>query len=173
MRERFPLIGTVRTRWSGQATERADGAAYLDRSPLDNDDVYVITGDSGTGMTHCAIGAMVASDLILGQPNDWVALYDPARKAMHALGEFVKGQAHTLAHYKDLVTAREVTGVEQIAPGQGAVPASRREAVDGVPRRAGGAACVLCGVHAPRLRGALQPGGEVLGLPLPFFALCS
>jgi Rieske Fe-S protein len=121
VRERFPMAGVVRYRWSGQVMEPADGVAYLGRNPMDNDDVYVITGDSGTGMTHCTIGAMVVSDLILGRPNDWAALYDPARKATHALGEFVKEQANTLAQYKDLVTAGEVKDVEQIAPGQGAV----------------------------------------------------
>jgi glycine/D-amino acid oxidase-like deaminating enzyme/nitrite reductase/ring-hydroxylating ferredoxin subunit len=121
VRERFPMAGAVRYRWSGQVMEPADGVAYLGRNPMDNDDVYVITGDSGTGMTHCTIGAMVVSDLILGRPNDWAALYDPARKATHALGEFVKEQANTLAQYKDLVTAGEVKDVEQIAPGQGAV----------------------------------------------------
>jgi nitrite reductase/ring-hydroxylating ferredoxin subunit len=121
VRERFPMAGAVRYRWSGQVMEPADGVAFLGRNPMDKDNVYVITGDSGTGMTHCTIGAMLVSDLILGRPNDWAALYDPARKATHALGEFVKEQANTLAQYKDLVTAREVTSVEQIAPGQGAV----------------------------------------------------
>jgi glycine/D-amino acid oxidase-like deaminating enzyme/nitrite reductase/ring-hydroxylating ferredoxin subunit len=121
VRERFPMAGAVRHAWSGQVMEPADGVAFLGRNPLDGDDVYVITGDSGTGMTHCTIGAMVVSDLILGRPNDWAALYDPARKATRALGEFVKEQANTLAQYKDLLTGGEVSAAEDIARGQGAV----------------------------------------------------
>lgn len=31
--------------------------------------VYIITGDSGQGMTGATIGAMVVSDLILGKPE--------------------------------------------------------------------------------------------------------
>lgn len=121
VRERFPMAGVVRHRWSGQVMEPADGLAYFGRNPMDDEQVYIITGDSGTGMTHCTAGAMTVTDLILGRPNDWTALYDPARKATHALGEFVKEQANTLAQYKELLTAGEVEDVSQIPSGQGAI----------------------------------------------------
>ena len=39
----------------------------------------------------------------------------------HGLGEFVKQQANTISQYKDLVTAGDVSHVEQILPGEGAV----------------------------------------------------
>lgn len=120
-RERFPMAGALRCRWSGQVMEPADGLAYFGRNPGDDGQVYIITGDSGTGMTHCTAGAMAVSDLILGVPNEWAALYDPARKAVHALGEFVKEQANTLAQYKDLLTPGEVDDVGLIPAGQGAV----------------------------------------------------
>ncbi|HLO93721.1 MAG TPA: FAD-dependent oxidoreductase [Burkholderiaceae bacterium] len=121
VRERFPKAGALRHRWSGQVMEPADGLAYFGRNPMDDGQVYIITGDSGTGMTHCTAGAMTVSDLILGRSNEWAALYDPARKATHALGEFVKEQANTLAQYRELLTAGEVDEVGRIPPGQGAV----------------------------------------------------
>ena len=121
VRERYPMAGAVRHAWSGQVMEPADGVAYLGRNPLDSDDVYLITGDSGTGMTHCTIGAMVVSDLILGRPNDWAGLYDPGRLATHGLGEFVKEQANTALQYTDLLTSGHLSGAEDIAPGQGMV----------------------------------------------------
>ena len=48
-------------------------------------------------------------------------MYDPARKPMHGLGEFVKEQANTLAQYKDLLTTGDVSDADQIPPGNGAV----------------------------------------------------
>jgi glycine/D-amino acid oxidase-like deaminating enzyme/nitrite reductase/ring-hydroxylating ferredoxin subunit len=121
VRQRYPMAGAVKYRWSGQVMEPADGVAYFGRNPADDDNVFIITGDSGTGMTHCTAGAMTVTDLILGRPNEWALVYDPARKATHALGEFVKEQANTLAQYKDLLTAGEVDDVEQLQAGQGAV----------------------------------------------------
>lgn len=88
---------------------------------MDDANVYLITGDSGTGMTHCTAGAMAVTDMILRRPNPWAGLYDPARKAIHALGTFAREQANTLAQYKDLLTAGDVDDIHQIRPEQGAV----------------------------------------------------
>ena len=121
VRERFPMAKAVSHRWSGQVMEPADMVAYFGRNPMDKANVYVITGDSGTGMTHCTAGAIAISDMILERPNLWADLYDPSRKALHGLGDFAREQANTLARYKDLVTAGEVENAEQVKPGEGAV----------------------------------------------------
>ena len=121
VRERFPMVGATTHRWSGQVMEPADALAYFGRNPLDDRNVFIITGDSGTGMTHCTAGAIAVTDMILGRPNAWADIYDPARKATHGLGEFVKEQANTLAQYKDLVTPGDVADAQQIPPGEGAV----------------------------------------------------
>jgi glycine/D-amino acid oxidase-like deaminating enzyme/nitrite reductase/ring-hydroxylating ferredoxin subunit len=121
VRERFPMAGALAYQWSGQVMEPADGLAFFGRTPGSRGQVYVITGDSGTGMTHCTAGAIAVTDAILGRDNAWAGIYDPVRKATHALGEFVKEQANTLAQYKDLVTSGDVASVDHIPPGQGAV----------------------------------------------------
>ncbi len=120
-RAHFPMAGQVLHRWSGQVMEPADGLAFFGRNPMDAGEVYIITGDSGTGMTHCTAGAIAVSDQIAGRTNAWAGIYAPSRKATHGLGEFVREQANTLAQYKDLVNAGDVTDAGQIAPGQGAV----------------------------------------------------
>lgn len=120
-RKHFPMAGKLTHQWSGQVMEPADGLAFFGRNPMDEGRVFVITGDSGTGMTHCTAGAMAVTDMILDRPNAWADLYNPARKATHALGEFVKEQANTLAQYKDLLTGGEVNDVNEIRPGEGAV----------------------------------------------------
>ena len=121
VRERFPMAGAVDYRWSGEVMETVDGVAYLGRNPLDDGNIYVITGDSGNGMTHCTAGAMLVTDLILGRDNPWNWLYEPARKPTHGLGEFVREQANSLAHYRDWLKRGDADSFEVIPPGEGAI----------------------------------------------------
>lgn len=121
VRERFPMAGEVLYQWSGEVMEPADGLGYMGRNPLDDKNVYVITGDSGNGMTHCTIGAMLVTDLIMDRDNPWADLYDPSRKVVHGLSDFVSEQANTLSKYGEWAKGGEVESVEQIPPGQGAI----------------------------------------------------
>ena len=121
LRERFPLAGEVEHRWSGLVMEPDDGIAFLGRSRADHDNVYIISGDSGNGMTHCTVGAIVVSELIAGRQSDWTALYNPARKAFQGIGEFITGQASTLAQYTDWLRGGDVETVDEIGAGEGAV----------------------------------------------------
>lgn len=120
-RERFPMAQDVRYRWSGEIMEPADGAAYLGVNPKDSANVYIITGDSGNGMTHCTIGAMLISDLINGRENPWASIYDPARKITHGLSEFLAEQANTLSQYRDWATRGEMEAPHEVGIGQAAI----------------------------------------------------
>jgi glycine/D-amino acid oxidase-like deaminating enzyme len=82
-RARFANAGAVEYRWSGRVMEPCDGIALLGRNPMDADNVYIITGDSGNGMTHCTAGAILVTDQILGRTNRWSELYSPARAPFH------------------------------------------------------------------------------------------
>jgi glycine/D-amino acid oxidase-like deaminating enzyme len=79
-RERFPMMKPVAYRWSGMVMETIDGLALIGRNPMDADNVYIATGDSGMGMTHGTIAGILLTDLILGRENPWAAIYDPSRK---------------------------------------------------------------------------------------------
>ena len=83
-RARWPEAREVRYRWSGQVMEPVDALAYIGRNPGD-EHVYVVTGDSGNGMTHGTIAGILLSDLIGGRDNPWSALYDPSRKTLSAM----------------------------------------------------------------------------------------
>jgi glycine/D-amino acid oxidase-like deaminating enzyme/nitrite reductase/ring-hydroxylating ferredoxin subunit len=120
-RERFPMIDLVKFRWSGQVMEPVDGLAFIGRNPLDADNVYIATGDSGNGMTHGTIAGILLRDLILGRENEWATLYDPARKTLRAAYEFAKENLNVAAQYGDWVTGGEVASAEEIAAGEGAV----------------------------------------------------
>jgi glycine/D-amino acid oxidase-like deaminating enzyme/nitrite reductase/ring-hydroxylating ferredoxin subunit len=121
VRERFPMAGAVQYRWSGEVMEPADGIAYLGRSAAGSKNVYLITGDSGNGMTHGTVGAILVSDLVMGRDNPWRALYDPSRKAVHGVSDFMSDQANTLSQYGDWLTGGEVESEQEIAAGEGAV----------------------------------------------------
>ena len=121
VRQHFPLAGAVTLRWSGEVMEPSDGLPFLGRNPMDDSNVFVISGDSGNGMTHCTLGAMIVHDLIMERENPWAKLYDPARKPFHGMQEFVQEQANTLAHYGDWLRGGEVDSALEIAPGQGAI----------------------------------------------------
>ena len=41
--------------------------AFIGRNPLDDDNVYIATGDSGQGMTHGTIAGILLTDLIQGR----------------------------------------------------------------------------------------------------------
>jgi glycine/D-amino acid oxidase-like deaminating enzyme/nitrite reductase/ring-hydroxylating ferredoxin subunit len=120
-RHRWPMAKEVEFRWSGQVMEPVDGLAYIGRNPLDDDNVFIATGDSGNGMTHGTIAGLLLTDLIQGRANPWATLYDPSRKSPRAAKDWVKEAAQSTAPYADWVTPGEVSSVDEIAAGEGAI----------------------------------------------------
>jgi Rieske Fe-S protein len=118
----FSPLGPFRYRWSGQIMEPVDALAFIGRNPMDDDNVFIVTGDSGNGMTHGTIAGMLITDLIQRRPNPWESLYDPARKTMKAAPSFVKENANVAGHLiKDHMTPGEVDSVDDVKPGEGAI----------------------------------------------------
>jgi glycine/D-amino acid oxidase-like deaminating enzyme/nitrite reductase/ring-hydroxylating ferredoxin subunit len=120
-RERFPMAGDVVRRWSGQILEPADGLAFIGRSPGMNPNVYMVTGDSGNGLTHGALAGILLSDLILQHTNPWADLYDPARLSVGALGELARETFNTAVQYADWLAPVSGRDPSELAPGEGAI----------------------------------------------------
>jgi glycine/D-amino acid oxidase-like deaminating enzyme/nitrite reductase/ring-hydroxylating ferredoxin subunit len=120
-RERFPQMGPVAFTWAGQVMETVDGLAFIGRNPMDHDNVYLVTGDSGMGMTHGTIAGTIITDLISGRHNPWAALYDPSRVTLRASAEYAKETANMAAQYTDWVTGGDVGSPDEIAKDSGAV----------------------------------------------------
>ena len=117
----FPSAGEVAYRWSGQVMEPGDGLPFIGRNPLDSAPVYIATGDSGMGMTNGTAAGILLADLILGRPNPWAALYDPARKTLGSLGEFLHENLNVGKQYLDLVTPGDITSADELLPGGGGI----------------------------------------------------
>jgi glycine/D-amino acid oxidase-like deaminating enzyme/nitrite reductase/ring-hydroxylating ferredoxin subunit len=120
-RERFPMMGEVELAWGGQVMETQDYLAFIGRNPADHENVYVVTGDSGMGITHGTIAGMLLTDLILGRANPWEALYDPSRVTLRAAGDFARENANVVSQYADWLTGGDVSSADEIAPGSGAI----------------------------------------------------
>lgn len=121
-REWFPSAGGVVARWSGQVCEPDDGLGLIGRVPSrEHAACYVISGDSGMGLTHGTLGAMLVSDLILGRPSPWEQVYDPERTPLRAPGAFVRENANAAAQLADYLTPGEVSSEDEVARGTGAI----------------------------------------------------
>ena len=121
-REHFPFVGEITDRWSGQVMEPVDGVAYIGRNPGDKN-VYVVTGDSGNGMTHGTIAGMLIVDLICDRENPWARLYDPARKTLKPIvvADYVAENANVAAQFRDYITPGGTASADEIKPGDGAI----------------------------------------------------
>ena len=120
-RERFPAVESIEFRWSGQVMETVDGLAFIGRNPLDSDNVLIVTGDSGNGMTHGTIAGRLLTDLIMGRENEWATLYDPSRITLRAGVEYAKENLNVAAQFADYLTGGEVETAEEVEAGEGAI----------------------------------------------------
>jgi glycine/D-amino acid oxidase-like deaminating enzyme/nitrite reductase/ring-hydroxylating ferredoxin subunit len=113
-------LGPAEYRWSGQVVEPVDGLPFIGKSS-GADHVYVATGFTGNGMTFGTVSAMVLSDLVLGRPSAWAELYDATRiKPLAQAREYVTENVDFPTHLvRDRLARGEVSGAEEIRPGEG------------------------------------------------------
>src|SRR5438477_2761771 len=98
---------------------RMDALAFIGRNPGDEDNVYIVTGDSGMGLTHGTIAGMMIRDQILGRESPWSRLYDPSRKSLRSALTFAEENLNVAAQYKTWVTPADVKTSDEIKPGTG------------------------------------------------------
>ena len=79
IRQLVPDLGKEVHRWSGQVLDTIDYCGFIGRNP-GSEKVYVVTGDSGQGMTHGALAGLLLKDLIVSGASPWEAVYEPSRK---------------------------------------------------------------------------------------------
>lgn len=77
-RERFTKAGSVDYAWSGQVFEPVDYMAFIGRDP-GTQHTWVITGDSGNGLTHAVLAGEILAAEIGGKGHPWSKLYNPSR----------------------------------------------------------------------------------------------
>jgi glycine/D-amino acid oxidase-like deaminating enzyme/nitrite reductase/ring-hydroxylating ferredoxin subunit len=127
-RERWPSLGPLAYRWSGQVNEPADYVGFIGRSPRYKE-VYLATGDSGQGMTTGGVAALMLRDLMNGRTSPWAKLYSPTRKMHHGVASYFKENLEAARHWIELVGPGEVASVADIPAGQGAIVKMKRKPV--------------------------------------------
>lgn len=88
-REHFNC-GPVIYKWSGEVREPIDCLAYIGRNPMDEENVFIVTGDSGNGMTHGAIAGLMLPELMEKKDHPWRRIYAPSRLKLRAAGTLLK-----------------------------------------------------------------------------------
>jgi glycine/D-amino acid oxidase-like deaminating enzyme/nitrite reductase/ring-hydroxylating ferredoxin subunit len=118
---RFPKMGSIRHHWSGQVYETPDGLALIGLAPWNGPNVYIITGDSGMGMTHGTIGGRLITDQIFERPNSLAEVYSPSRWMLGALKTFLGENLDMAAQFADWLTGGDVASERDIPDGHGAI----------------------------------------------------
>ena len=115
-------IGEIGYRWSGQVLEPMDGLAFIGRNPFDHDNIYIVTGHSGNGMTYCSFAGLLISDLINGKENKWEKLYSPSRFTMKKSAPVFKQMMHEFVSYmKHMPNFKSTEELSSIKNGEGKI----------------------------------------------------
>jgi glycine/D-amino acid oxidase-like deaminating enzyme/nitrite reductase/ring-hydroxylating ferredoxin subunit len=119
-RAHFQGVGNLKYHWSGQVMETLDGLGLIGKAP-DRDNLYIVTGDSGMGMTHSTIAGMLITDLILNRQNDWEELYDPDRVPVKGLPSILRENLEAIPQLAKRLTPGDISSKDELAPGHAAV----------------------------------------------------
>jgi len=119
-KKRFP-DGEVVYRWSGQVMEPMDSLAFIGRNPWDKDNMYIVTGDSGNGMTHGTISGMLIADLINEKDNKYEHIYKPSRLKIKRTGTMVKEIASSVISVLKDMPAEATREISQLENGEGKI----------------------------------------------------
>ncbi|PSR85681.1 FAD dependent oxidoreductase [Coniella lustricola] len=125
-RERFPQAGSVDYKWSGQVVEPEDYVAFIGKNQ-GQDRVFIVTGDSGNGLTHGVLAGRLIADEIEGKGADsetalWATLYNPKRVLSIAkkAPSLIAHDVQVNLQYKRFLQS-DIQDIEDLAPGSGGV----------------------------------------------------
>ena len=119
-KEHFPQMGEVINQWSGQVLEPLDYMGFIGKNP-GNDNVYIITGDSGNGMTHGTLGGIIIASLIQDDYHPWAGLYSPKRIPINFPGKFMKEALNMAVQYGDYLKKADIKETDELRAGSGAI----------------------------------------------------
>ncbi|KAM3418508.1 hypothetical protein BST61_g4487 [Cercospora zeina] len=121
VRERFTKAGSVDYAWSGQVFEPADYMAFIGLDP-GTQHTWIITGDSGNGLTHGVIAGEILASELEGKTHPWTFLYKPTR-VTSLLKSATKILSHDLQinsqYARHLVS--DIEDIASLSPGTGGV----------------------------------------------------
>lgn len=117
----FEGLGARMHTWSGQVIEPVDGLGFIGRDPGGLENVYVVSGDSGHGLTHGTLAGPLLTALIGGETHPWEAIYSPQRKHFGGAGNWLHENLNVALQYGDWLAAGGARSVDELQPEQGAI----------------------------------------------------
>lgn len=118
--KRFPMLKEIVYRWSGQVMEPVDYMAFIGKNPGD-ENVYIITGDSGNGMTHGTLGGLLVCDLVQGKENGWAELYSPKRTPLKVPKIYFTEVFNMAKQYTDFFGKGDIQELDELPLEEGAI----------------------------------------------------
>jgi glycine/D-amino acid oxidase-like deaminating enzyme/nitrite reductase/ring-hydroxylating ferredoxin subunit len=118
-RRHWPQMGPLAHAWSGQVLEPADYVGFAGRSPR-YERAYLVSGDSGEGLTTGVAAALLIRDLMTLGSCRWASLYEPSRQMHRGLTEYLKENLDAVRHWAKLLGRGDVDSLDEIQPAQGA-----------------------------------------------------
>jgi Rieske Fe-S protein len=100
--------------------ETVDYAGFIGRDP-GGSNIFVAMGDSGQGLTHGVMGAMLNTGLILGEDHPWKDLYAPGRIPLKAAKNFVVENTTAIKSLAEYVAPGEIGSLDELKLGHGAI----------------------------------------------------
>lgn len=119
-KKHFPVIDTIEFKWSGQVIQSLDSLAFIGKNPGD-DNIYIITGDSGNGMTYGTLGGMIITDIITGKDNPWIKMYSPSRLTLKTSFDYLHEVGNMVGQFGDWFTAEDIKDAHDLKPGEGGI----------------------------------------------------
>jgi glycine/D-amino acid oxidase-like deaminating enzyme/nitrite reductase/ring-hydroxylating ferredoxin subunit len=113
-----PAFSDVEFAWSGQVLEPVDGLAFIGADPGAKR-IFVVTGDSGNGLTHGTLAGPLLTALMHDGDHPWRRLYDPGRRRLN--GAWLEENANVGLQYRDWLSSGNVESAARIRVGEGAV----------------------------------------------------
>jgi len=115
IRTLVPELGPETHRCSGQVMETLDHGAYIGLDP-DSKRTYVVTGDSGQGITHGVVASLIIPAMITGEESEYAAVYRPARTPARTAGAFVSENVAAAPNQPG-----EIASTDELGPDEGGI----------------------------------------------------
>jgi glycine/D-amino acid oxidase-like deaminating enzyme/nitrite reductase/ring-hydroxylating ferredoxin subunit len=119
-RDHLPKMGEITHRWSGQVLEPADYVGFIGQSPK-NENVFLVSGDSGQGLTNGVVAGMLIADLLTSGSSPWKEVYDPGRKVGSTIGNFISENSTPIMNFAEYLSAADLASVQKLKAGEGRI----------------------------------------------------
>ena len=120
VRDRFTFAGSVDYKWSGQIFDSIDEVQFIGLNQ-GKAHTYVITGDTGHGLTMGVLAGKLIADEIQGIQNPWSKLYNPKRlPPVSTLPSMISHDMQINMQYKRFAQS-DIHDIESLPIGSGGV----------------------------------------------------